>query len=237
MQSNLIFLRNELKQKKHFSEDQLEELYPKLRKYCQFLTQDNWDGEDLVQDALLKAWHHYNHNPDVSSALLNKMAYNQWIDTIRKRNRETIVSIFDSEPSHNETEQTDIRFDVVQKLLNELTPKQTVIFTLKEAFQFQIGEIAELLNTTETAVKSILHRVKQRLLEESNSGIEQYWNDSERDYLSTLLHQALTEQDPTILVGAIPFIRSLQNETKRPRNSVHNTRLSQSPSSIVYMAA
>jgi RNA polymerase sigma factor (sigma-70 family) len=239
VQSELRSLLNEEKQQDHFSEEQIEELYPKLLKYCQFLSKNKWDGDDLVQEALLKAWHHYKHKPGVSSALVNKIAYNQWIDTIRKRNRETIESIGDdTKTACYETEQTDIRFDVVRNLMNNLTPKQAVIFTLKEAFQFQNSEIAELLNTTETAVKSALYRAKKRLEKKnSSSGIGQYWDEAERDHLSTIMHQALTIQDPTILIKAIPFISSIQKETTRPIGSMHQKRPSLTPSSIVYLAA
>jgi RNA polymerase sigma-70 factor (ECF subfamily) len=237
VQSNLRFSKVYEDQINHFSEEQIEELYPKLRKYCQFISQNKWDGEDLVQDSLLKAWDHYRYNQGISSALLNKMAHNKWVDTTRKRRKEVIETIPDSEAPYNETELSNVRFDVIQRLLAELTPKQTIIFTLKEAFQFQSQEIAELLHTTETAIKSALFRAKHRLNNRDSAGIEQYWEDVDKEYFSYLLQEALTSQDPTILIRGISSIPALQKDTKSPKCSMHKLRPSLSPSSMIYMAA
>lgn len=61
------------------------EYYPKLQRYCHFLAQNQWDGDDIAQETILKALKHYTLDEKMSSALLNKMAYNHWIDQIRKR--------------------------------------------------------------------------------------------------------------------------------------------------------
>jgi RNA polymerase sigma factor (sigma-70 family) len=224
----------------HFSEEQIEEIYPKLRRYCQFLTQNSWDGDDLVQEALLKVWRHYQHSPEVSTALLNKIAHNKWIDTVRKQNKESVEVV--PEASFTETEQVHNRIEAIEMLINALTPKQSVIFILKEAFYFQNAEIAELLGTTETAIKAAVHRAKQRLakqeLIDGTKNTNQYWNQQEREHLTTLLHKTLVAQDPTILIKAIPFIRSLKKKQPTvPKCFAQHSRLSHTPSSIVYIAA
>nr|WP_239454069.1 sigma-70 family RNA polymerase sigma factor [Bacillus suaedaesalsae] len=213
------------------------DLYPKLQKYCQFLTQSKWDGEDLVQESLLKAWSHYRNAPELSHSLVNKMAYNHWIDIVRKRQKEMLLSEVDSEQTTDDTNQAEIRFDILTKLLSNLTPKQVMVLTLKEAFLFQNNEIAEILHTTETSVKSILHRAKQRLKNEESTHLMPYWDDEELKQIKFILNESLLTQDPTILIQSIPFIRSLQKETKAPTCSMQKTRRSLSPSSIVYMAA
>lgn len=219
----------------HFTEEQLHELYPMLRRYCQFIAQNCWDGEDLVQESLIKAWKHYKHLPTISTALLNKIARNEWIDTVRKRSKESLEAI--PEDGFDEAVQIEERFEVVQQLMNKLTPKQAVAFFLKEGFQFQISEIAELLNTNETAVKAALYRAKQRIeKKERNPLIEQYWTEEDRKQIQQVLHDSFKTQDPSILIRAIPTIRSLSKNTN-PTCSMQKSRLNKLPSSTISMAA
>ena len=70
------------------SEDSsLDEYYLKLKKYCHFLTQSKWDGDDLAQEAMIKAISYYSQER-ITPALLNKIAHNHWLDTLRKRKNE-----------------------------------------------------------------------------------------------------------------------------------------------------
>ncbi|MEH7225434.1 sigma-70 family RNA polymerase sigma factor [Bacillus sp. JJ1566] len=218
-----------------FNEEHLHELYPMLRRYCQFISQNSWDGEDLVQESLIKAWKHYKHQPTISTALLNKIARNEWIDTVRKRSKESLEAIPDD--GYDEFGQIEERFEAVQLLINKLTPKQAVIFVLKEGFQFQISEIAELLNTNETAVKAAIYRAKQRMeKKERNPLIEQYWSEEDREQIQKALHESFNTQDPSILIRTIPSIHSLSKNTN-PTCSMQKSRLYKLPSSTVSMAA
>ncbi|MFS0864362.1 sigma-70 family RNA polymerase sigma factor [Fredinandcohnia sp. 179-A 10B2 NHS] len=231
--------------KKLFSEpsgkrrdEQFKELYPSLQRYCQFISQNKWDGEDLVQESLLKAWNHYQNHTELSPALLNTIARNEWIDNVRRRSKELLEEVPDH--SYNGAKEIEDRFEVIQELLAVLTPKQTIMFVLKEGFQFQNTEIAALLNTTETAVKAIIYRAKQSIKKndknDNNPLIEQYWNSEEREQIEKLLQKAFANQDPSILIKKIPTIRSLTKETN-PTCSVKKSLFFKAPSSTVSMAA
>ncbi|WP_456276805.1 sigma-70 family RNA polymerase sigma factor [Bacillus sp. AK128] len=219
-------------------EKDIEELYPKIQRYCQILTQNCWDRDDLSQEALLKLWSHYRHAPVVNPALLNKMAHNKWMDILRKQQRETIDERPINEKAIDDSENIHARMEVIDLLTSRLTPKQAVIFTLKEGFQYQINEIAQVLHTTEEAVKAGLIRAKQRLekyhqqINENQRG--QYWDEGERDFFSTLLYKSLMEQDPSELIQALPFLPSLISKSK---SSHSHTRHNITPSNTVYMAA
>jgi predicted transcriptional regulator len=116
----------------------------------------------------------------------------------------------------------------VELLLKQFTPKQAIIYLLKEAFQYQAKEIADILDTTEMAVKSILHRAKKRL--EKDHAADSFWNEEEREQLSDLFYEALKTQDPTILIQSIPTLKSIMDV---PALMVKNY----SPSSTLCMAA
>ncbi|WP_198038682.1 sigma-70 family RNA polymerase sigma factor [Planococcus lenghuensis] len=239
MQSELRTLRDEKHdQPAERLEAQLHELYPKLRRYCRFLTRNTSDWEDIAQETLAKAWQQYRYQPQVTAALLNKIAHNVWIDTVRKRSRELLEEM--PGESHPETSRIDDHLEAVQQLMNRLTPKQAVVFALKEGFRFQLSEIAELLNTSEPAVKAAIHRAKQRLAAEEtdtvNPLIEQYWETADHQEIERILQEAFRTQDPTILIGAIPSIRSLAKDTG-PVCSVHGIHHARRSSATVYLAA
>lgn len=203
--------------------NQLYQLYPGLLRYCRFLAKNKWDADDLVQDSVLKAIQHY-HSSEVSPALLNKIAYHQWIDTIRKRNRE-LVGIIEEPLSMADLINTDELLDTVKLLVNNLTPKQAIIFLLKESFRYQAKEIAELLDTSEMAVKALIHRTRKRLDNESMHSVDSYWCEEEREMLGNLIYQSLQSEDPSILIEYVSDIPSLANVPKLAEKSYSSSSL------------
>ncbi|WP_462409826.1 sigma-70 family RNA polymerase sigma factor [Neobacillus sp. Marseille-QA0830] len=184
-----------------------QESYPKLRRYCRFLTQNEWDGDDIAHETYLKAMKYQNQQQKLTTALINKIAYHHWIDQLRKRGKETILSEL---PEHSINKPSEAKADSVELLVHQFTPKQAVIFFLKEAFHYQNKEIAGLLGTTETAVKANLHRAKKRLekaLEgEESFPVETFWNPEEQEILSELFTESLENQDPAVLIENLPSI-------------------------------
>jgi len=228
------------------TEDRIEQLYPGLEQYCYFLSQNKWDGDDIAQESIVKAMMKYGHTQhEITPALLKKIAYHCWVDMLRKRKHEKLESnneFIEAELSIN-TARIENSIDIIQQIRKRLTPKQAVIFLLKEAFQYKAKEIAELLNTTEMAVKSVVSRTKRRLEKgnksEGNLSVETFWCEEEQELLSDLFYQALHAQDPNELIKAIPSIHSLESEAVIPKLAVrtkhpHSTR---SPSSHFCMAA
>lgn len=188
-------------------EDSLgDEYYLKLQKYCYFLTQSKWDGDDLAQEAMIKAISYYSQER-ITPALLNKIAHNHWMDILRKRKNEQMSNEQIREENYSSVGDTIASVDL---LLDTFTPRQAIIFLLKEAFQYQSKEIAEILNTTEMAIKSSLNRAKKRIENEREPfSLDPFWEEEERELLWNLFHDSLVNQDPTVLIEAIPSISRL----------------------------
>ncbi|TLS35034.1 sigma factor-like helix-turn-helix DNA-binding protein [Pseudalkalibacillus caeni] len=202
-----------------------------LQKYCRFLCQDKWDGEDLAQEAVLKALKNYRSDGEITPALIKKIAYHGWIDIIRKRSREVIGEV--PEMHFEETgSEFESALEVSDLLSKRLTAKQAITLTLKEGFQFQTKEIAEILTTNETAVKSILHRAKKRLEKGGESGLVS--ETAEQVKLSEILYQTLKAQNPAILIDSLPVFLSVKSNKLVPKLNVHSKH---SPGSTLYMAA
>lgn len=212
-----------------FEETIWQEYYPKLQRYCHFLTQNSWDGDDIAQETYIKALKYSNQQEKMTTALLNKIAYHHWVDLLRKRKNETLEADFDF-ANLVLTNELDEKKNLVDFLVKKFTPKQAIIFMLKEAFQYQLKEIASMLNTTETAVKANLHRAKKRLEKAADPSfsVDSFWEEEERERLSDIFYEALKNQDPAILIHSIPSIPSINGAPKTQTYS---------PSSTLCMAA
>ncbi len=179
-----------------------DDWYEQLKHYGRFLAKNDWDGEDLVQEAAAKAYQHYPAH-DITMALLRKMTYHLWIDTIRKRRKEELrespLPLFSNETQFS----CDDWMESIEELLSKLTPKQAVIFFLKETFQYQAKEIAEALDSSEEAVKAGLMRARNRLRKQQDEGIKLIDQDINEEVYS-LFYEALKLNDPTRLLQALP---------------------------------
>ncbi|MEH7178423.1 sigma-70 family RNA polymerase sigma factor [Neobacillus vireti] len=234
-----IYNTEDVQQETETEESIWLEYYPKLHQYCHFLTQNKWDADDIAQEVYLKAKKYYSNKQTFTSALLNKIAYHHWIDQVRKRKKETIELDDEIVNQKEENQAIDIMYSV-ELLMKHFTPKQAITFMLKEAFQYQSKEIAEILRTTEEAVKSNLYRAKKRLKkvkeDEKSFPIDLFWDEEERELLASLFYQAIKIQNPSILIQSIPLLKSVgdipQIVTREIRSVNRHT-----PSSTLCMAA
>lgn len=215
------------------------ENYPKLQRYCHFLARNGWDGDDIAQETFMKALKYGNSQHELTTALLNKIAYNHWVDMLRKRKNESLEENLNY-PNLAFSNQLDETRNSVDLLLKNFTPNQAIIFLLKEAFHYQLKEIASILDSTEMAVKSNLHRAKKRLDKAISEGqvdsVEMYWNENEREQLSELFYQALKNQDPTILIQSLPSRKSI-SDVPQLGSAKLRSKPNFSPSSTLCMAA
>ncbi len=139
-----------------------------LHYYCRRLTRNLWDAEDLVQDTLLRAFGNLGrlHDPVRNPrAYLLRTATNIWIDKLRRRDVEA-AALAESEPPAGAAAHTPgaVR-DAGATLLQRLAPRERAAVILKDVFDMCLEESAEVLETTVGAVKSALHRGRERLRE------------------------------------------------------------------------
>src|SRR5262245_45643754 len=146
--------------------DQLTEFRPALHAYCCRLTGNVWDGEDLVQDTLVRVFSLLGktdaklENP---RAYLIRTATNLWIDRTRRFAREqAALALEQAEPAFVEPRETDGR-RAVTALFQQLHPQERAALLLKDIFDLSLEETASILRTTVGAVKSALSRARGRL--------------------------------------------------------------------------
>jgi len=146
---------------------------PELHRYCRQLTGDIWDAEDLVQDTLLKGFATLGlrqgaiENP---RGYLVRIATNLWIDTQRRRVVAAEANAREAAVASSSTQSSSDRAGVrhaAEKLMAQLAPQERAAIVLKDVFDMSLKECAEVLSTSENAVKAALHRGRERLKDET----------------------------------------------------------------------
>jgi RNA polymerase sigma-70 factor, ECF subfamily len=140
-----------------------ESLRPELYRYCRHLTRSPWDAEDLVQDALARAFvtlAQMGDAPPNPRAWLFRVASNLWIDRMRRVRRELP---FQEAPSTS-ADPRSVR-EAAGTLVGQLSPQERAAVVLKDVLELSLEETAETLGTTVGAIKTALHRGRGKLEE------------------------------------------------------------------------
>jgi len=161
-------IRRDVEASWHRFLDLYEPLRPELYRYCRHLTRSPWDADDLVQDALFRAFAKLgcmNEPPENPRAWLFRIASNLWIDRVRALQPEP-----EPDPERASSREPRAVREAAGTLLSRLSPQERAAVALKEAFNFTLEEIAEALSTTLGTVKSALHRGRGKLIEPADQG-------------------------------------------------------------------
>jgi RNA polymerase sigma-70 factor (ECF subfamily) len=159
----LDVLSDEVKSSWHRFLDVFEPLRPELHRYCRALTQSPWDAEDLVQEALMRAFVTLGTMfKDIANprAWLFRVASNLWIDRVRRSRLELAIEV----PRAPEALDPRAPREAAGSLFVRLSPQERAAVVLKDVFGFSLEELADVLSTTEGAIKAALHRGRGKLL-------------------------------------------------------------------------
>ncbi|QTM98910.1 sigma-70 family RNA polymerase sigma factor [Sediminibacillus dalangtanensis] len=145
------------------------------------ITKDRCLAEDVVQDAFIKAYKHFDklRDHDKLGAWLTSIAYRTAIDAIRKEKKRTYVPLEDvyltSQESSSEErvveKQVEYKWteEQIKRQVVLLSPKLRKVFTLKYQNEWTDKEIAGSLRLALGTVKARLYRARKRVKE----GMEQ----------------------------------------------------------------
>ena len=165
------------------SEQAIEETELKYGKYCRTISYnilaDIADSEECVNDTYLKAWNSMPSNrPSRLAPYLGKLT--RWLSLNRLRDQnslkrgdgelplvldelaETLDSGFDTE---KELEIKELNREI-RHLLSKLQKEERDIFLSRYWYMASITEVAEKSGFTESKVKTMLHRTRQKLLKQ-----------------------------------------------------------------------
>lgn len=209
--------------------------------HCYRLLGSLQDAEDLVQEALLRAWQRretYAGRATVR-AWLYKIATNLCLDALAQRKRRTLpvalqaaADLADPIPADvNEPiwlepfpdallapveaqpeawlvrrERVDLAFLL---LLQQLPPRQRAVLLLRDVLEWQASEVAQLLDLTVPAVKSLLFRARQTLAQHAGDDMPVVeTNISQADAVGqALLQQYTTAWEQADIAGLVALLK------------------------------
>ncbi|HEY1429797.1 MAG TPA: sigma-70 family RNA polymerase sigma factor [Candidatus Tumulicola sp.] len=143
------------------------ELRPELHRYCARMTGSVFDGEDVVQDALAKAYYALGQfvEPPNLKPWLFRIAHNTAMDFLRRYERKNVEPVPEL-PERAEPEETGVDPALVEAALSvfaELTPVQRAALILKDVLGQSLDEIAITMETSVGAVKAALFRARSNV--------------------------------------------------------------------------
>lgn len=129
------------------------------------------DAEDVVQDTWLR-WSRVEDGHIANPrAYLVRIAARQALDRLRsaRASREHYVGpwlpeplLATPDPAEDVAEAEDVTLGLLV-VLETLSPPERAVFVLREAFGYEYGEIAEILDRSSTAVRQLAHRARQHV--------------------------------------------------------------------------
>jgi RNA polymerase sigma-70 factor, ECF subfamily len=149
----------------------LAEARPRLHRYCARMTGSVVDGEDVLQEAMVKAIEGYAGAGPIANpeGWLFRIAHNTALDLLRQRARlEAAHSDADVTLMADTDAASDRRLAAAASLRTfmRLPVSQSSSVVLKDVLGYSIEEIAQILGgATVAAVKAALHRGRARLRE------------------------------------------------------------------------
>jgi RNA polymerase sigma-70 factor (ECF subfamily) len=175
----------------------LGELRPKLHRYCARMTGSAIDGEDIVQQALMKAIEAYAATPSIDNpeGWLFRIAHNAALDFLRRQSRnetlpagEDIDMIADPTPT---IEHREIAAASLHSFMH-LPAAQRSSVILMDVLGYTLQEISSMIGATVPAVKATLNRGRTRLRELARQDDDRPWPvlaEAERLRLATYVER------------------------------------------------
>ncbi len=143
---------------------------------CYRMLYDRGEAEDAAQEAFLRAYLHLNRYDPARSfkTWLLTIASNYCIDRIRRRRMQWLslddplpnLTLREDEPEPEEASILRERSEAIQNMLSRLPPDYRAAVVLRYWYDYSYVEIADILDTTESAIKSRLFRARQMLAEQ-----------------------------------------------------------------------
>jgi RNA polymerase sigma-70 factor (ECF subfamily) len=173
----------------------LPQLRPKLLRYCARMTGSAIDGEDVLQEAMLKAIESATElgSLDRPDAWLFRVAHNTALDFLRKRaRRERLMSEEDIDmiPDISDEPAQQLAASASLRTFMQLPVAQRGSVILMDVLEYSLVEIAQIMNVTIPSVKASLHRGRERLRELSRQPEE-------------LAPPVMTEQEHALLAAYV----------------------------------
>src|SRR5215207_3978466 len=148
----------------------LGELRPKLHRYCARMTGSVIDGEDVLQETLVKAIEAFAGAGPVANpeGWLFRIAHNAALDFLRRRARRETAGLNEdaemiADPANPVADRQVAAASLRTFMRLPVAQRSSVI--LMDVLGYSLQEIGDVLDTSIASVKAALHRGRERLRE------------------------------------------------------------------------
>ncbi|MEK3981626.1 RNA polymerase sigma factor [Psychrobacillus sp. FSL K6-2836] len=207
-EDNLNHLSDGIRQIESQFKEKVEPFRSDLWRYCYRLTGSPWDAEDLVQDTMLKSLSILAklYQPVKTKSYLFRIATNLWIDQLRKGNGRFTLSNYELLIEDKTTQNDFLVMENLELLIQQLTPIQYVSLLLADVFLFKGKEIAEILNSSESAVHTNLSRARSTLKQKEKGTIKErssYIRELKPSETFKVMLKGLRNKDPNLIISVL----------------------------------
>jgi RNA polymerase sigma-70 factor (ECF subfamily) len=146
------------------------EVRPELHRYCARMTGSVFDGEDVVQDTLAKAWYALAEmeSPPPLRPWLFRIAHNAAMDFLRRYEHRHVDATADMEMVANRAHASEpgepppdgARVEAALTVFAALPPLQRSALALKDVIGLSLEDTAATMSTSVAAVKAALVRAR-----------------------------------------------------------------------------
>ena len=150
----------------------VSDVRPNLHRYCARMTGSIADGEDVVQDALARAYYELSELKELPAmrSWLFRIAHNRALDYLRRYERRmgdplevaADIAAADTVEPDSAVARNEAVLAAISRFL-ELAPVQRSCVILKDVLDYSLDEIGAMLELSLPAVKAALHRGRTRL--------------------------------------------------------------------------
>jgi RNA polymerase sigma-70 factor, ECF subfamily len=149
-----------------------DQYYGRVRRFILSLVRDAWVADDLVQETFLKVSLKLDtlQDPAKRSSWIFRIAYNLCQDYFRGQKKGALTDLQDPEinslleiaPSQEKLEQHQMSA-CVQRQMDHLPDAYRAVLILSDELEFNLREMAEVLNISPENAKVRLHRARKKL--------------------------------------------------------------------------
>ena len=170
----------------------VEELRPQLHRYCARMTGSVFDGEDVVQDTLAKAYYALGQmiEPENLRPWLFRIAHNTALDFLKRYDQRN-VELVPEVPDRVELDEASVDPELVEAALNvfvELPPVQRSAIILKDVLGHSLEETAATMGASVGGVKAALSRARSNVARTSRLEPAAFRKETSPEERSTLRH-------------------------------------------------
>lgn len=128
-------------------------------------------AEDALQEVLLKLWERKENLQNYRSpeAFAMTMTKNYCYDQLKSKQNNNLRIVHSNYAENNRPLEKQIEarndFQLLNTLMNDLPEQQKIIVQLRDIEELDYGEIAEIMEMNETAIRVALSRARKKLRE------------------------------------------------------------------------